>query len=360
MYSKSLEIFKGSMLCAFICLKTPERKKGMKNPKRTAILASMLTISLLIGLYVITSLNTRAAGTQPVLLLASDTGMQNSSLDVELEGFIPGETVVLWQTFPNYQVLPLEYVRANSEGKATVSLHMDSSLPVGKHALSARGEQSQTVAISYFQLDAPAAEQTQNNVQFLLTESGNTQGSTYTFEGTGYDTSEPVALWLTLPDGKVRDLQIVKADDTGTFSYRFTPAVEDPTGTYHITGFGRSSERTGIVSFDVAQADYLSNAEAASLEIWPAQVRQLDIVTMTGRGFAPGELVSLWLTLPDGSVVRLYEGVTESGAFQEEIYLPAVIPEGGLPAGHHNFSAYGNTSGRRAITTLELLPGSGL
>lgn len=330
----------------------------MKISTRTALFAGSLTLALLVVLYVVATLDTRAAPTHAYMHIPSAQAVQNATIEVELEGFQPGEMVTLWQTFPDYKVLPLRDVQVNNEGNATVSLFMDPSLPLGAHSLSARGNLSTSIAINQFQLDAPHVAVEANSVVLSLITSGEIQGNTYTFEGTGYKPAEPVSLWLTLPGGSVRDLDIVEARD-GSFTYRFTPSIEDPIGTYYLTGFGRSSKHTGVVSFDVQTADYLAGTAEASLEIWPAQVRQLDVVKITGRGFTPGEVVGLWITLPDGSVVSLYEGVTLTGAFQEQIYLPAVIPEGGLPIGFHNFSAYGKTSGKRAITSLELLPGEG-
>ncbi len=325
--------------------------------RRTILFALASSCLLLIGLYVMTSLQASATQVAPVLALPDGGGIQNETIEVHLAGFAPGESITLWQTFPNYKVLPLHNVTANRDGEATTNLFIDPSIPVGTHALSARGNSSDALAMVSFPVHAPEVA-LKNSVEIVLVESGFQQGTPFTFAGSGYDPSEPVSLWLTLPDGAVRDLQIVQAGD-GEFTYSFTPGVEDPIGTYQITAFGRSSERTAITSFEVEAADYLIEAAPATLEVFPSQVRQLDVVTITGHGFDAGEVVSLWLTLPDGAVVTLYEGVTMTGAFQERVYLPAVIPEGGLPVGVHNFSAYGSTSGRRAVASFELLPGSG-
>jgi hypothetical protein len=325
--------------------------------KRTTIFALASSLVLLLGLYVFTSLHTQATNVAPVLVVPPNGGIQNETINVYLDGFVPGEGITLWQTFPDYTVLPIyQQVSADSAGRANVTLFIDPSVPVGTHFLSARGNTSDAIAIASFPIEAPELV-IKNSVAIELVESGQTQGNPYVFAGSGYIPSEPVALWLTFPDGSVRDLQIVDAGD-GSFTYRYTPSAEDPIGTYQITAFGRSSERTAITSFVVEVADYLATAEPTTLEVFPPQARQLDIVTMTGRGFDPGEVVSLWLTLPDGSVVTMYEGVTLSGAFQERVYLPAVIPEGGLPVGIHHLSAYGSTSGRRAIASFELLPGN--
>lgn len=85
--------------------------------------------------------------------------------------------------------------------------------------------------------------------------------------------------------------------------------------------------------------------------------RQREQVVLSGEDFAPGELIGVWLTLPDGSVMGLDNDDVEAGRdghFAVEIGLGA-----GLPTGLHRFSARGQESGRGAIAEFVLLPGQG-
>ncbi len=327
------------------------------------LLASGLSLGLVVGLYVAVSLGTRAATVDDTAIVTVSSGKayQSQKAEVRLFGFGANETVTLWQTFPNYKVLPLGEFTTNGAGEAVFNITMDASQPVGRHAMSAHGNTSDILAIGEFELlaqEPPTAQAVTIDVKPI---NGDQQGHRFSFRGTGYKTSEPVSLWLTRPDGSVVDLGIVNSSsERGGFEYSYVSGPEDPEGVYHITGYGRSSETTGIGSFKINRGDYLGETEAASLEIEPAQVRQLDNIVVTGSGFEPGELIGLWLTLPDGSVVTLYSGVTMNGSFRENIYLPAVIPEGGLPIGTHDFTAYGDSSGKRAIAPFEILPGSGM
>lgn len=334
--------------------------------KRKAFLGGslVLVLVLLVGLYVVTSLTTRASeeetastGTTATLVVPAGEGYQQSYIEVNLAGFGPSESVTIWQTFPDYKVLPRGEVYTDSNGEKVFTLSMDSSLPVGQHALSAHGNISDRLAIGYFDLHGPELP-AEDMASVTVTSSNNQQGSPVVFEGSGYQGAEPVSLWVTRPDGTVVDLGI-KRTEYGKFSAQFIPDVSAGEGTYYITGYGRSSERTGIGSFVLSRADHVINIGVATLDIEPTQAEQLDVVSLTGTGFSPGEVVGLWLTLPDGSVATLYEGVTMDGSFREQIYLPAVIPEGGLPAGYHDFTAYGHSSQKRAVVSLELLPGNG-
>ncbi len=336
-----------------------ERLKKQKMLR--ILLASGLSLCLLVGLYVAVSLSTRASTMDTAIVtVASGKAYQSQEAEIRLFGFVANETVTLWQTFPDYKVLPLGEFSTNGAGEAVFNLHMDAELPVGRHAMSAHGNISDILAIGYFDLVVPE-EAIERNVNIDVKPiNGDQQGDRFSFRGSGYKISEPVSLWVTRPDGSVEDLGIVGSGERGSFEYSYLPGPEDPEGVYHITGYGRSSEVTGIGSFKVNRGDYLGETEAATLEIEPAQVSQLDNIVVTGTGFEPGEVIGLWLTLPDGSVVSLYSGVTMNGSFRENIYLPAVIPEGGLPVGTHDFTAYGNSSGKRAVAPFVLLPGNGM
>jgi hypothetical protein len=91
-------------------------------------------------------------------------------------------------------------------------------------------------------------------------------------------------------------------------------------------------------------------------ERYPAS-QQRDTVVLIGSDFAANELVGLWVTLPDGSVIGLDDNdlrADEGGVFGIELGLGA-----GLPTGRHFFSVRGKRSGRGAIAPFYLLPGRG-
>lgn len=88
-----------------------------------------------------------------------------------------------------------------------------------------------------------------------------------------------------------------------------------------------------------------------------AASRQLESVALGGAGFNANELIGLWVTLPDGSVVGLDNEDVKAdaaGVFAVELGLG-----GGLPTGLHRFSARGKSSGKGAIVPFVLMPGKG-
>ena len=85
--------------------------------------------------------------------------------------------------------------------------------------------------------------------------------------------------------------------------------------------------------------------------------RQGESVIVVGEGFAVGELIGLWLTLPDYSVISLDDDdlvADAAGAFVVELSLAS-----SLPTGTHHFSARGQTTGRGGIAPFFLAAGRG-
>lgn len=85
--------------------------------------------------------------------------------------------------------------------------------------------------------------------------------------------------------------------------------------------------------------------------------RQRETVVVAGAGFDPRELVGLWITLPDGSVLGLDDDDLRSDA--DGIFAVELSLGPGLPTGLHRFTARGQTSGAGAIALFMLMPGVG-
>ncbi len=182
------------------------------------------------------------------------------------------------------------------------------------------------------------------------------QGYCFDFMGEGYAAEEEISVWLRMPDGSVSDDGLETeflSESDGSFGYYVCFGRLSAEGTYAFTGYGNSSGRTGIVEFELERGDYIEAPNDATLIVVPGEAEQLDTVTLIGTGFLPGEKISLWITLPNGVVLSLFSGITQDGTFEEEVTVPP------LPIGTHYISAYGHTSGIRAVATLELLPGDG-
>lgn len=98
-----------------------------------------------------------------------------------------------------------------------------------------------------------------------------------------------------------------------------------------------------------------ARAAAASITMTPSVTPQNTTVTIELSGFRPNEIVTIWQTLPDFSVIGHgnYE-VDETGSATLSWFADA-----SYPTGQHYMSARGNTSRRIAITGFELNLGEG-
>lgn len=291
------------------------------------------------------------------LAVSPPAAPQNSTVALSLSGFAPREAVSLWLTLPDYSVAPLGDLTADGAGAAGLELFVGVDVPVGRHAISARGNRSGRLASAPFELAPAAGAPATPGVSIAVAQERLPQGQCLDFSAAGFAAGEPISVWLNLPDGTVSADGLESgfaADSAGGFAYGICFSNLTAEGRYSFSAAGRASGRVGIAGFSLVRGDYLGDPVGqAALFVDPPQARQLDTVTVVGGGFRPGERVILWLTLPNGVVLDLFSGRTEDGTFAVDVALPA------LPVGRHAITAYGETSGLRGVATLDLLPGDG-
>ena len=176
--------------------------------------------------------------------------------------------------------------------------------------------------------------------------------------GAGFTAGEFIGLWITLPDGSVVGLDDddLRADGDGAFVVELGLGPALPVGLHRFSARGQRSGNGAIVPFYLMAGRGPNTTEGTRLTFTPATARQLDTVEVVGTGFQANEDVSLWLTLPDGSVVGLGEAQADrAGEVSGSLFLP-----GALPVGRHYFTARGLESGNTAITPFVLQYGNGL
>jgi hypothetical protein len=126
-----------------------------------------------------------------------------------------------------------------------------------------------------------------------------------------------------------------------------------PVGLYALTGRGLASGANGVAEFTVQIDDLTRASGTASLHVSPSPDTQQSEATFRGSGFQPGEIVTIWVTLPDYSTQWIGDvTVDDDGAFQAVLYLSEQEP-----VGRRSYTAYGNTSALRAVADYTLQPG---
>lgn len=179
-----------------------------------------------------------------------------------------------------------------------------------------------------------------------------------TLAGTGFAPGEPVGLWDTAPDAAVTRVSAsgLEADRRGAFVVRIELGSWLATGLHRVSARGARSGRGAIVPLFVLPGAGPAPTAGTSVAISPTELRQLDQAALSGAGFAAGETVALWLTLPNGAAIGLgRQPASTDGRLGGELFMP-----GALPVGDYRITAQGLASRHTAIGTFRLLYGNGL
>lgn len=297
------------------------------------------------------------AGAQTATLTVSPTvAHQNSIVTLSGSGFLPGETVSIWITYPDYTVYGVTTVTIDEQGRFKHPYVPDflgaTFTPTGRYTYTAHGWQSKREAYASLAVEIAPASDATTGVQLTVDCTTQAQGATFTFSGSGYQAGEQVALWLRYPNNAVADLGTQTANRHGRIGLAIA-SNGIPVGRYALTARGLQSGGNGIADFEVLPGDTLRPRGAAELTISPDSPQQRSTIHVRGSGFLPGEIVTIWVTLPDYSTEWLADvTATADGTFTAELYLSEQDP-----AGRYAISAYGNRSERRAVAEYTLLPG---
>ena len=292
-------------------------------------------------------------------LSASPTNpRQNDTVSLVGTGFATGETVSVWITYPDFTVFGVAEVVTGNDGSFSYPYLPDflgaAYTPTGKYTYTAFGQNSGREVYATITVDIGRAPGPSPNVQLTAEPRRDTQGSTYFFSGRGYSTNEEVAIWLRYPDNHVEDLGRIQSSATGVIGYElYVGGV--PVGHYAFTAQGLRTGTNGIVEFDVRVDDLTQASGPAYLQVTASPDNQRSHATFTGTSYKPGELVTIWATLPDYSTLWVGDiKADKNGAFSAVLYLSEQEP-----VGKRTYTAYGNTSARRAIADYMLTPGGG-
>jgi hypothetical protein len=193
---------------------------------------------------------------------------------------------------------------------------------------------------------------------------------------------EPIQVDITFPDGRVFTIPASQnldgvidlpsnfppesrftANGAGQLSLTIPVPGDWPYGCYSVSGRGLSSGGINNATsfFVVIPGGQPGPSGNASLRVTRngqdlAAALQGEIVEVDGRGFIGGELVSLWITAPDGTVISFPPGqevvlATPAGAIATSFQF-----EGKNPVGRYTFTALGQQSQFRVFASFELRP----
>ena len=268
-------------------------------------------------------------------------------------GFQPGEAIGVWATFPDGSVFGVDDddIIADADGLFAIELGLGSGLPVGVYRYSARGQTSGAGAIVAFYLLPGAGAAPTSGARLTTAPESARQLESVALTGAGFAAGEPVAVWLTLPDGAVIGLGRIAANADGTFGVELGLSPFLPVGRHVFTAQGVNSDTTAMSAFVLQYGNGL-DVPGAELAADIGRAPQRTELEITADGFQGNESVSFWMTLPDGSVLPLGDVRADDGSLDVVVYLSE-----DLPTGTHYLSFVSNVSGQAGFAKLVLEPG---
>lgn len=286
------------------------------------------------------------------------TPRQNDTVTLVGSGFSPGETVSVWITYPDMSVYGVAEIVVNGDGSFNYPYLPDflgaTFTPTGRYTYTAFGQSSGREVYATIDVAIDQAPGVSSGVSLTAEPGRDGQGSYFVFRGSGYRSQEEVALWLRYPDNSIEDLGRTQAGPSGVIEYVLYVSGA-PVGRYALTARGLASGANGIAEFDVQVADLTVATGTAKLTVGPSPDTQRSFATFVGYGYQPKEIVTVWVTLPDFSTLWIGDvQADEDGAFSAVLYLSEQEP-----VGKRTYTAYGNSSGLRAVADYTLQPGGG-
>jgi len=212
---------------------------------------------------------------------------QNGQLPLSAQGFDAGETVVIRASENDYSsIRELARVQADDEGRFDQKLTMPDWLTSGSHVLQVKGENSgrQAEATIFVRAEKPWINLSTYSVQ---------PAQRLGFIGGGFQPHEDVMVYLepgeTAPaQPTTQALQTAQADPAGNLTWMEVPLPMVKPGAYCLLLEGRDSHDRITRTLTVEPLHPL-------LELSPWSGPPGTKVDLNGRGFMPGEKISVYV-----------------------------------------------------------------
>lgn len=260
-------------------------------------------------------------------------------------------------------------------GQGFVALDVPKTFPYGCYKVAARSSTHNAYATFAVKprIDPPPFNGTaQLRIEDRTTGALVVQhGGAVNILGQGFPANTQIYVWITAPDGTVLSwpeqfsdpslMSQLQTNNDGRFVASFEFANYNPVGEYKFTaqsatknlnGVGSQPAYTVIAPITLVAQPIQQQGWATIRASFPAD--QGDVqrrpFQIQGERFTPGEIVTLWVNFPDGSVRGLpSQYADEIGTFYITLGTDEV-----LPTGEYKVTANGLSSGSLVITSFQL------
>lgn len=163
-------------------------------------------------------------------------------------GYWGGEEVALWIRYPDNTVADMGRTTTGPSGSFEYVIYV-TGIPVGHYALTGRGLTSGLNGIADFDVTVGDLTVASGAASLHVGPSPDTQRSYASFLGAGFQPSEIVSVWVTLPDYSTLWIGDVQADDAGKFDAVLYLSEQEPVGRRTYTAYGNMSGLRAIADY---------------------------------------------------------------------------------------------------------------
>ncbi|NJP04440.1 MAG: hypothetical protein HC837_01790 [Chloroflexaceae bacterium] len=292
-----------------------------------------LLMLILLPMLLLTGLAPAAQADEQPLTGTADPpqGVGGTVFTFTAQGFDPHEWLSLWISLPDGRTIDVgiggEQLVSNGDGTATWQWTAPVGSPPGVWRMNARGEVSRLVLEIPFVIEASPDQPEPGEPGrpalpvpvasgMVMPESGP-PGTTFTFvaRSNEFIPGEQVGSWFIRPDGTELNVDEGQSVDPDGQIYRvWTSPLDAPGGVWTFRARGVSSAVVIDIQFEIVGPANPPAPPPPPLGVEPAAGPPGTVFTFTAGGFTTGELVSTWVTRPDGSSGDAVPRVFANGA----------------------------------------------
>jgi hypothetical protein len=216
------------------------------------------------------------------------------------EGFTPGENVFFWPENADGEPLNQEgTVQADANGRASWRWDVPSDARPGQWYMAARGKVSSVRAHIPFSVTPPDYQEPLQGVSHPY----GAPGVTLEFFGNGYNSGELLDIWTERPEGsETYRIADVTANRHGQARWKWTIPDDALEGEWIMVARGFDSRELRTIQYTVSRLEPPKEEQPYGVD--PYRGPPGTTFNFYAEGFADGEMISYWLTMPDGTVIR--------------------------------------------------------
>lgn len=296
-----------------------------------------------------------------------ENGTQGTRFVFLANGFAAGEGLSAWANTPDGRAIEYDtgvLANALSDGSVSWNWVAPAGTQPGTWQFVVQGRSSGTVRLFTFGINPPAgtAPGAASNVQ----PASGRPGQIFGFYATGFTEGERVSAWVRAPDGSDSKTPVTfdgKAHTGGRVDGSWvSPADTTQYGTWQIVLKGADSGVEVVLPLTIeAPASQPTLAPTVS----PAVGRPGSTFLFKMGGFQPGEVLSTWANVPDGTVLPIDNDTFKPNIRDLKDWQWSAQPDGSIgfswavpanaPLGTWQIVVQGRTSGAVQVASFQVI-----